>query len=204
MVRSQVDAEWFKNQSVLLGNCWEWVGTKTSAGYGQLRVNGKVQYVHRISYELFVGIIPNDLEIDHLCRNRACMNPDHLEVVSHRDNVLRGDAPPARYACATMCINGHLFTDSNTYFGVGKNGNVYRKCRKCAAQRQRTYDNAKDVSGSTQGSKKHEKTIRVKGRPTDISGQGPGAGSRENTSLEDQKRLQRRQQIKAQGLKSDK
>ncbi len=73
--------------------CWIWLGAKKN-GYGALTINGKPsQYAHRISYELFTGVpIPSDKELDHLCMVRPCINPDHLETVTHQENMLRGHA----------------------------------------------------------------------------------------------------------------
>ena len=72
------------------GDCWLWTKCKNSDGYGRMRVNGVLEQVHRVSYEIFVGPIPEGLELDHTCRNRACINPAHLEPVTHLENVRRG------------------------------------------------------------------------------------------------------------------
>lgn len=70
--------------------CWLWQGSKISTGYGNLRVNGKYVLAHRYMYELVKGKIPNGLELDHLCRNHLCINPTHLETVTHAENCRRG------------------------------------------------------------------------------------------------------------------
>lgn len=113
--------------------CWVWVGAK-SRGYGQASHAGRVQYVHRITYEAFNGAVPSGLELDHTCRNRACVNPLHLEPVSHRTNVVRGEAPAAairRHAQRTHCKRGHEFTPENTYQRP-----TGRECRQCWKQRK--------------------------------------------------------------------
>ena len=109
--------------------CWPWSGPTREGRYG---VIGQ-RYAHRFAYELLVGPIPRDLEIDHLCRNRLCVNPDHLEPVTHRENILRGISLPARRARQNHCKNGHAFTTENTYFR--DNGN--RTCRTCHCAKQR-------------------------------------------------------------------
>jgi len=74
------------------GTCWVWQGAGNGRGYGLVRVADKLKYVHRVSFELMMGAIPSGLEIDHLCRNRACWRPDHLEPVTHQENMRRSRA----------------------------------------------------------------------------------------------------------------
>lgn len=108
------------------GPCWEWSGAKTK-GYGHLSHRGRQVYAHRLVYELLVGPIPAGLEIDHLCRNPPCVNPSHLEPVTHRENLLRGVGIVAACARKTHCLRGHEFTADNTI--RRKNGK--RSCWKC-------------------------------------------------------------------------
>lgn len=111
--------------------CWHWPKSKTSDGYGQLHFNGKKHYAHRFFYESIVGKIPKDKEIDHLCRERDCFNPKHLELVSSRENSLRGNGIPAINAQKDKCIRGHLFTEENTYRPpYRKNSRLCLECRK--------------------------------------------------------------------------
>ncbi len=107
--------------------CWKWTGYLVR-GYGAVHLDGHLKYVHRVIYELLVGPIPQGLELDHLCRNPTCVNPDHLEAVTHRENVLRGMSISANRARQTRCKRGHPFDLANTY--VGPEGN--RQCRACA------------------------------------------------------------------------
>lgn len=72
------------------GVCWRWRGSIQANGYGRFRANGKTTYAHRAAYALFVGPIPDGLGLDHLCRNRWCVNPEHLEPVTQRENIRRG------------------------------------------------------------------------------------------------------------------
>lgn len=118
--------------------CWKWLGSCNLAGYGQITLtnnNGKfVLYAHRLSYMLHANeYVPEGMQIDHLCRNRACVNPDHFEVVTATENKRRGESPAAKAARQTHCIYGHILDEQNTY--INKFGHRY--CRKCNAQRQR-------------------------------------------------------------------
>lgn len=118
--------------------CWTWQGSTKPQGYGNigLLVNGvkATHRVHRVSYETFVGPIPEGLTLDHLCRNRACINPGHLEAVSLRENILRGLTLAAAQIQQTHCKKGHPLSGDNlrTYKG-------HRHCRVCAAEYQWFY-----------------------------------------------------------------
>jgi len=106
--------------------CWIWTAGKNQKGYGQFRLNGKTQKAHRVSYELMIGPIPDGLQIDHLCRNRACVRPDHLEAVTPRENTSRGDTGK-NMLVKTHCPQGHPYDEANTY--RYKSG--ARSCRSC-------------------------------------------------------------------------
>lgn len=108
-----------------LGPCWAWTAAKNK-GYGYTLFEGRTQNAHRVSYRLLVGPVPEGLELDHLCRNRACVRPDHLEPVTSRVNLLRGEGVSAIHAAKTHCVNGHEFTPENTYEWRGT-----RNCKIC-------------------------------------------------------------------------
>ncbi len=115
------------------GECWEWTAAKDRYGYGKFWIDGKRKKAHRVAYELEVGEIPQGLELDHLCRNTACVRPDHLEAVTHKQNTLRGEGLSAQNARKTHCDSGHPFDDANTY--VRRYGG--RDCRTCNRERMR-------------------------------------------------------------------
>lgn len=121
--------------------CWLWEGSENQKGYGQCQVNGRLRRVHRYIYEEMRGPIPVGLESDHLCRVRCCCNPDHLEFVTHRVNVLRGLSPGALHAVKTHCPQGHPYTGRNLILAKRKNGRVARICRIChALDMKKRYD----------------------------------------------------------------
>lgn len=114
--------------------CWNWRLTIGRHGYGQMGVRRRTFLAHRFSYEALVGPIPSGMQLDHLCRNRPCVNPDHLEPVTPQVNIHRSPiAPGAINARKTHCPKGHGYTPSNTYYQ--RNGG--RLCRTCQANRPR-------------------------------------------------------------------
>lgn len=107
--------------------CWLWTGAKQNGGYGVVYTEDRRKLAHRVVYELLVGPIPPGLQIDHLCRVRHCVNPNHLEPVTPRENTLRGEGRAGQRARQTHCIHGHPFTPENTKIEA----TGYRSCRTC-------------------------------------------------------------------------
>lgn len=115
--------------------CWVWDGNVFATGYGQFSSNRKTYLAHRWIMLFIHGSIPEGLVVDHLCRNRRCVNPSHLEIVTQSVNVRRGMTPAvtrARQAAKTHCPKGHPYSGANLY----TSGSNYRMCRTCAAERK--------------------------------------------------------------------
>lgn len=112
--------------------CWLWTGTTNALGYGRVTMAGQSMAAHRASFVAFRGPIPAGLELDHLCRNPSCVNPAHLEPVTHRTNILRSNAPPAAAAVAIACPAGHPYDERNTH----RNHLGHRRCRACDRRRR--------------------------------------------------------------------
>ena len=128
MSQSLAERFWQKVERHSDSECWPWRGANNGVGYGQIRVGGrrgKQIYAHRLSYEFAKGPIPDDLTIDHLCRTPPCVNPAHLEAVTHGENLRRGDSYWRR---KTHCPRGHPYDTFNTYV---KPSEGRRRCRQC-------------------------------------------------------------------------
>lgn len=109
------------------GDCWIWNGYTNQNGYGRFSVDGRMIVAHRVAYTALVGAVPDGLCLDHLCRVRHCVNPDHLDPVLGQVNSRRGYGLPAKNARKTKCPAGHLYSTENTI--VTKKGS--RRCRLC-------------------------------------------------------------------------
>ncbi len=120
--------------------CWNWTASLRNGGYGQFRVGDVVNLAHRFYYEHVRGPVPVGLELDHLCRNRTCVNPDHLEPVTHTENMQRATR------LQTHCRQGHEFRPDNLYINKRGGSRAHRVCRTCV------------LSGSKKYSKKYRDT----------------------------------------------
>lgn len=125
-------------------SCWLWRGYVAPTGYGMFWYpeRKRTVYAHRVAYELKRGPIPASMEIDHICRVRNCVRPDHLEVVTTRENLLRSTCASAKHAKKTHCPKGHPYDRDNTY--LHPDGS--RRCRICRAEwhiRHRAENNAR-------------------------------------------------------------
>ena len=117
------------------GGCWLWTAALYRNGYGIFNVRGRSCLAHRVAYELAIGPIPEGLQIDHVrargCMHRHCVNPAHLEAVTQRENLLRGDTVTAANAAKTHCPQGHAYDEANTMAQTDGG----RKCRQCQRDR---------------------------------------------------------------------
>lgn len=123
-------------------SCWLWTGVISHYGYGQFAYDGICVRAHRFSYELHREKIPKGLVIDHICRVRNCVNPDHLRVVTNKENVLCGEGASARNIKATHCIHGHPLDEKNTHIAKeyrGWGSGFKRECKTCRRLRMRKY-----------------------------------------------------------------
>lgn len=125
------------------GECWTWMAGKDSKGYGSFWIAPTMKCAHRVAYELTRGPVPDGLEIDHLCRNRACVRPEHLEAVTHHVNVRRSPFTAGSVnAVKTHCPRGHAYDAANTRITrVG--GRICRECKRIASRAD--YHRAKAV-----------------------------------------------------------
>lgn len=130
-------------QRIAESGCWAWLGAVNDDGYGRVNLAGKNKHAHRVSYELAKGPIPEGLVLDHLCKVRCCINPDHLEPVTIKENLARGNqAHKGKLRRErTHCVNGHEYLEQNTYWRGSHLGDArkWRVCKICHnAQRRKT------------------------------------------------------------------
>ncbi len=111
--------------------CWLWLGVPNASGYGTLKVEGRTVLAHRFGYEMLIGPIEVGKLLDHLCRNRRCVRPDHCEPVTSQVNTLRGDTLAAREAAQTHCMRGHALAGGNLI----NRRDGKRACRACNRER---------------------------------------------------------------------
>lgn len=135
-VPDRIEVRFFAKVTEGPNGCWQWVGAVDSGGYGRFNAGGRrvgpYDSAHRWSWKFFNGPIPAGLEVDHLCFNRSCVNPDHLDIVDRRTNVHRGRRNQNHGA--THCKHGHPFNEANTYTHNG-----IRACRTCRKARKQAY-----------------------------------------------------------------
>ena len=125
----------FWNKVKKTDSCWLWTARKFDNGYGQFQVGNLPVQAHRVSYIMHNGNIPSGLVVHHECRVKWCVNPAHLRLVTHRENLLLDPTEASRNAAKTHCDNGHEFTPENTRIAKP----YQRVCKTCQRQWQREY-----------------------------------------------------------------
>jgi hypothetical protein len=139
---SSVARFWSKVDRRGPAECWPWLGLlRPETGYGRFPADGKIVSAHRFAWVMVAGRDPlPGMELDHLCRNRACVNPAHLEEVSWGENTRRSNNPAGRNSRKTHCLRGHPFDEVNTYIRPDGMG---RGCRQCNRERQARFQSGK-------------------------------------------------------------
>ena len=126
--------------------CWEWKAAKLRNGYGRFWDGKNNVLAHRFSYKTFIIPISEDQHLDHICCNRGCVNPDHLQILTNKENVLKGNGPTAKNLRKTICKRGHILTS-----GKFKQNSEWRICLECARETRRKWlkNNRETARGAT-------------------------------------------------------
>lgn len=127
---------WAKVSPEPNSGCWLWIGAPDKDGYGMFQHEGGVRRAHRFAYRNLSAEIPRALVIDHLCRQRCCVNPAHMEPVTHAVNILRGEGRAAINASRTVCPRGHSYDEQNTYLDPN-GGRICRTCKRDSSRNDR-------------------------------------------------------------------
>ena len=133
------DRFWRKVDKSSPRGCWEWLGSQDGQGYGLFSLHGVTKRAHRFAYLSLVGPIPAGLVIDHLCRNRLCVNPEHMEPVTNQENLRRGQGHDVSQGRRNTCPAGHTYSPENTYI----NPRGAKCCRTCSAAARKRYEDRK-------------------------------------------------------------
>lgn len=128
----ELERFWSKVDKHGPNGCWVWTAGTFSSGYGSFWLKGRMRHAHRVAWHWMRGPVPEGMTLDHLCRNRACVNPDHLEPVTHQVNILRGVGASAQHARKTHCPQGHAYDEANTEWYGNR-----RRCITCRREHQR-------------------------------------------------------------------
>ena len=135
--RSEVQMRFWTKVERVVGGCWIWTANTATNGYGRVKIDGISRPAHRVAYEWLVGPVPGGMELDHVrargCTSRACVNPSHLEPVTHRENTLRGDTITSQQAGRTHCPRGHELVEGNLVPSSLKQGR--RGCLTCSREK---------------------------------------------------------------------
>ncbi len=143
--------------------CWEWIAGRYRNGYSKFCYRGRYRIAHRVAYRWFVGRLIEGLEIDHLCKNKCCVNPEHLEQITHRENQRRGNNPQ-NHQDTSCCPHGHEYTAENTY----THSDGRRSCRTCQRLAAlKYYYDKRESQGFTVGPHARDKTHCKYGHPFD-------------------------------------